>query len=175
MPAVLGSRRTMSAPLGANHIRARSSPYPSRASLNTVSSRKVRRGSDGLRARGRQVLAEIDWWTIMAGQLPGSGSESSAEPSESDTSSMYTQEETITSEDETERLGFVMDVSEICLGTPPSSPASSGCAALWSVSSGRSSPLSVGTVNLQSPVLSCPLSSPSSSECGINKGTIFAT
>ncbi len=76
----------------------------------------------------------------MAGQLPGSGSGSSAESSDSDTSSMYTREDVITPEDETERMGFAMDVGEICLG---SSPPSSGSA--LSVSSGHSSPLSVST------------------------------
>lgn len=74
----------------------------------------------------------------MAGQLPGPGSGSSAEPSDSDASSMYTREDAIMPEVEVERVGFAMDVGEICSG---SSPSSSGSA--MSVSSGRSSPFSV--------------------------------
>jgi hypothetical protein len=42
----------------------RSAPYPRVGAAQ----RKQRRASDTLR-KGRQVLAEIDWWRVMAGQL----------------------------------------------------------------------------------------------------------
>jgi hypothetical protein len=101
MPPVLPHRRIASSPAQV----VRPSPYPSPAEAI----RKVRRGQDSTRAHGRQVLAEIDWWTIMAGQLPCD----SRDGSDSDSSSLYTRESS--DEDLVERTGFAMDVDGVCL------------------------------------------------------------
>jgi len=140
MPPVVPHRRIASSPAQV----VRPSPYPS----PTEAIRKVRRGQDSTRAHGRQVLAEIDWWTIMAGQLPCD----SRDGSDSDSSSLYTRESL--DEDPVERTGFAMDIDGVCLGpslVPSTSPSSSSLStSLWSsrstpervssASSGRSTP-----------------------------------